>query len=151
MIKKLVRDGFIKKNGRTVELQKNAKTMLLKKISQKWNLINLLHCSNELVLSYLTELLTLNEILTNTGLSTATIYRAISDFKAIGIIQKKTDPQGNYRHGRTPERMRIDPSKTELVDLARILKTERESMYDPDAEIIYSEKEKTIKKVIREK
>ncbi len=146
-IKKLLQDGFIKKEGNVIELQKNAKTVLLKKISQKWNLENLLRDSNELVFSYLTELLTVNEIVTNTGLSTATIYRAISDFGAIGIIQKETDTQG-YHWRKIPERIHIDPSKTELIDFARILKTEREQMYEPNAEVIYIDKEKTIKKVM---
>ncbi len=151
VIKKLMQEGFIKKKGNTIELQENAKTILLKKISQKWNLVNLLHDSNELVFSYLTESLTVNEILTNTGLSTATIYRAISDLEAIGIIQKKIDTQGNHLWGKIPERIHIDPTKTELVDFARILKTERERMYEPDAEIIYSDKEKIVKKVTKGK
>ena len=45
-IKKLLQDGFIKKEGNVIELQENAKTVLLKKISQKWNLENLLRDSN---------------------------------------------------------------------------------------------------------
>ena len=151
VIKKLLQEGYIKKEGNVIELQDNVKTILLKKISQKWNLVNLLHDSNELVFSYLTESLTVNEILTNTGLSTATIYRAISDLEAIGIIQKETDTQDNHWWGKIPERIHIDPTKTELVDFARILKTERERMYEPDAEIIYSDKEKIVKKVTKGK
>lgn len=145
-IKKLLQDGFIKKEGNKIELQENAKTVLLRKISQKWNLVNLLHDSNEHVLSYLTESLTVNEIVTNTGLSTTTIYRTISDLEAIGIIQKEIDTQ-DYHWEKIPERIHIDPSKTELIDFARILKTEREKMYEPDAEVIYVDKEKIIKKV----
>ena len=151
VIKKLLQEGYIKKEGNVIELQDNAKTILLKKISQKWNLVNLLHDSNELVFSYLTESLTVNEILTNTGLSTATIYRAISDLEAIGIIQRETDTQGNHWGGKIPERIHIDSTKTELVDFARILKTERERMYEPDVEIIYSDKEKIVKKVTKGK
>ncbi len=148
--KKLLQDGFIKKEGNGIELQENAKTVLLKKISQTCNLENLLRDSNELVFSYLTESLTVNEIVTNTGLSTATIYRAISDLGAIGIIQKETDTKG-FHWGKIPERIHIDLSKTDLIDFAKILKTEREKMYEPDAEVIYIDKEKTLKKVTKGK
>lgn len=148
--KKLLQDGFIKKEGNGIELQENAKTVLLKKISQTWNLENLLRDSNELVFSYLTESLTVNEIVTNTGLSTATIYRVISDLGAIGIIQKETDTKG-FHWGKIPERIHIDLSKTDLIDFAKILKTEREKMYEPDAEVIYIDKEKTLKKVTKGK
>lgn len=148
--KKLLQDGFIKKEGNVIKLQENAKTTLLKKISQSWNLENLLRDSNELVFSYLTESLTVNEILTNTGLSTATIYRAISDLGAIGIIQKEIDTKG-FHWGKIPERIHIDSSKTDLIDFAKILKTEREKMYEPDADIIYKDKEKILKKVTKGK
>ena len=79
LVKKLVQDGFIKKEGNALSLQKNAKVALLKKIANTWNLERLLRNSNDLVFSYLTESLTVNEILTKTGLSTATVYRALSD------------------------------------------------------------------------
>lgn len=148
--KKLLQDGFVKKEGSVIELQENAKTILLKKISQTWNLENLLRDSNELVFSYLTESLTVNELLTKTGLSTATIYRAISDLGAIGAIQKETGAKGS-RLEKVPERIRIDPSKTDLTDFAKILKLEREKMYEPDAEVIYTDKEKTLKKVSKGK
>ena len=151
VIKKLIQEGFIKKEGNTIELQKNAKSILLKKISQKWNLINLLHGSNELVFSYLTEPLSINEILTNTGLSTTTIYRAISDLAVMGIIQKETSAQDSRWGEKISERICINPTKTELIIFAQILKMEREKMYEPDAEIIYSDKEKIIKKVVKGK
>ena len=151
VIKKLIQEGFIKKEGNTIELQKNTKAILLKKISQKWNLINLLHGSNELVFSHLAESLTVNEILTNTGLSTTTIYRAISDLAVMGIIQKETSAQDSRWGGKISERICINPTKTELIVFARILKIEREEMYEPDAEIIYSDKEKIVKKIIKGK
>lgn len=148
--KKLVQDGFIKKKGNIIELQENVKAILLKKISQRWNLENLLRDSNELVFSYLSESLTVNEILANTGLSTATIYRVISDLGAIGVIRKEIDTQ-EFHLGKVPERIHIDPSKTDLIDFAKILKIEREQMYEPDVEIIYIDKEKTLKKVTKGK
>ena len=146
IVKKLLQDGYIKKEGNSITLQENAKTVLIRKISQKWNLLNLLRDSNELVFSYLTESLTVNEIQNNTGLSTATIYRAISDLESIGIIQKEIDTQGSH-WGKIPDRIHIDSSKTELIDFARILKTEREKMYESDAEVIYVDKDKIVKKV----
>ena len=148
--KKLLQDGYIKKEGNLITLQENAKAALLRTISHTWNLENLLRDSNELVFSYLTEPLTVNEIVTNTGLSTATIYRAISDLSAIGIIHKEEDTK-EYHWGKAPERISIDPAKTDLIDFARILKTEREKLYEPDAEIIYTDKEKIVKKVAKGK
>ncbi len=150
VVKKLLQDGYIKKEGKTIALQESAKTILLKKISQKWNLVNLLRDSNELVFSYLIDPLTINEIVTNTGLSTSTVYRAISDLEAIGIIRKEIRRNENHT-GKTPERMHIDASKTELVDFARILRTERERFYESDAEVLYADKEKIVRKVTKGK
>jgi len=149
-VKKLLQDGFIKKDGNIINLQDNAKTALLKEVSQKWNLENLLRGANELVFSYLIESLTVNEIVTNTGLSTATIYRTISDLEAIGAIKKEPDTQ-DFHWGKAPERISIDKSKENLMNFARILKTEREKMYEPDAEIIYKDSTKILKKVGKRK
>lgn len=147
--KKLLQDGYIKKEGNLITLQENAKTALLYKISHTWNLENLLRDSNELVFSYLTESPTINEIVTSTGLSTATIYRAISDLSAIGAIRKEDAKEHHW--GRAPERISIDPAKADLMDFARILKTERERLYGLDAEIIYTDKEKIVKQVAKGK
>jgi len=149
-VKKLLQDGFIKKDGNKINLQDNAKTILLKSISQKWNLENLLRGANELVFSYLTESLTVNEIVANTGLSTATVYRGISDLESIGVVRKEPDTK-DYHMGKAPERISIDNSKEELMNFARILNTEREKMYEPDAEIIYKDSTKILKKVSKGK
>ena len=155
--KKLFQDGYIKKEGSFIKLQDNAKAVLLQKISHTWNLENLLRDSNELVFSYLTESLTVNEIVANTGLSTATIYRAISDLGAIGTIRRERggrrggDASREHHGGKAAERISIDPTKTDLMNFAIILKTEREKLHEPDAEIIYKDKEKTVKKVAKGK
>ena len=145
-IQKLVQDGFVKKEGNRITLQKNVKTFLLRTIAQNWNLEYLLLDSNELVLSCLTELLTVNEILARTGLSAATVHRAISDLKAIGVIEKKIDTK-EFSKGKGSKTLRIDPSETSLIVFASILKIEREKIGESNVEILFTDKEKTIKKI----
>lgn len=150
IIHKLVRAGLVKKEGKVIKLQENHKAILFRKISQKWNLINLFRDSNENVLSYLTEPITVNEIATNTGLSVSTVYRAISDLKSTGAIQITPDAQDNHNK-QTSELIRVNPSHTDLVIFAQILKLEREHRSVPDAEIIYMDNAKIIKKILKEK
>lgn len=149
-VKKLLQDGLIVKDGNIINLQKNAKTILLEDISKKWDLEKLLRGSNELVFSHLTEPITVNGIVSNTALSTATVYRAISDLESIGAIKKEFNAN-DVKGTSIPERSSIDDSKELLINLARILKTEREKMYEPDAEIIYKDENKTLKKVSKRK
>jgi len=149
-VKKLLQDGYIKKDGNTITLQDNIQTTSLKEVSKKWNLDSLLRGSNELVFSHLTEPFTVSEIVANTGLSTATIYRAISDFESIGAVKKEPDTK-NFVMGKIPDRISIDNSKEQLMDFAKILKAERERMYEPDAEIIYKDAETVLKKVDKRK
>lgn len=149
-VKKLLQDAFITKDGNVIRLQENAKTALLHEISKKWNLDQLLRGSNELVFSHLTEPVSVNDIVRNTGLSTATVYRAISDFEAIGAVKKEPYSKGDQTTN-LPDKISIDSSKEPLMNLARILKTEREKMYEPDAEIIYKDEEKILRKVSKQK
>lgn len=145
-IKKLLQDGFIIKNGNIIKLQDNIKSTLLRDISKKLDIERLLRGSNELVLAYLTEPITVNGIVKNTGLSSATVYRAISDFESIGAITKEPDTSNNQTP-RTANKISIDKSKEQLMVFAQILKTEREKMYEHDAEIIYKDESRILKKV----
>lgn len=145
-VKKLLQDGFIVKEGNIIKLQENAKTVLLIDIAKKLDLEKFLHGSNELVVSHLTEQLTVSDITRNTGLSTTTVYRAISDLESIGAIKKELNTK-DEQTSKIPDRFSIDNSKESLMDYARILKTEREKMYEPDAEIIYKDDTRILKKV----
>lgn len=148
--KKLLQDGYIEKEGNEINLQNNAKSALLLEISKKWDIEKLLHSSNELVFSYLTEPLTVNDIVKNTGLSLATVYRSISDLESLGVIKRE------ITHAVPPQKISadtfmIDKSKTSLFEYAIILKTEREKLYQQDAEIIYKDDTRIFKKISKQK
>lgn len=148
-IKKLHQDWLIKKDDSEIKLQENVKTALLLEITKKWDIERILRGSNELVFSYLTEPLTVNDIVKNTGLSLATVYRSISDLESIGVIKRESD--GNAQNRITFDRFMIDSSKTPLPEYAIILKTEREKLYQQDAEIIYKDETRALKKVLKQK
>jgi len=88
-IKNLTKNQYVEKNGTVISLQKNAKTSLFVEISKKLDIETLLHDSNELIFSLLSEPLTIDELLVISGLSPSTVYRSISDFGLIGVIKKR--------------------------------------------------------------
>jgi len=146
-VKKLVRENYVKKDGGMISLQNNAKAGLLLAISRKYDIEGLLHDSNEQILALLTEPLTINQICTSTGLSSRTVYRAISDFESIGIIDRRPDRDGGLEP-RTREKIRISPTHDDLITFAKILKTEQDSLHEPNASIIFKTKDLVLKKVL---
>lgn len=143
---RLIQSNYIKKEGGKITLQDNVKSGLLVKISRKWDIERLFHDSNELVFSILTEPFTVNEIASNTGLSPSTIYRIISDLESVGVIKKEPD-WSDIEKPRVPEKIQLDNSKEDLITFSKILKTEKEKLYEPDAEIIFKDSNKILKKV----
>lgn len=146
-VKKLVQENYVKKDGSMISLQNNAKTRLLLAISKKYDIERLLHDSNEQTLALLIEPLTINQICTNTGFSSRTVYRTISDFESIGIIDKGSDWNGGLKLG-TREKIRISPTHDDLITFAKILKTEQDSPYEPNASIIFKTRDLVLKKVL---
>jgi len=146
-VKKLAQENYVKKDGGMISLQNNAKAGLLLAISRKYDIEVLLHDSNEQILALLTEPLTINQICTGTGLSSRTVYRAISDFKSMGIIDKGPDRDGGPK-SRTREKIRISPAHDDLITFAKILKTEQDSLHEPNASIIFKTKDLVLKKVL---
>jgi len=144
-IKNLTKNEYIEKNGTVISLQKNAKTSLFIEISKKLDIGKLLHDSNELIFSLLSEPLTIDELLVISGLSPSTVYRSISDFESIGVIKKERVL--NDVKKLSTEKIQIDDSKTDLETFSKIIKTDLEKLHEPLADVIYKDKTCVFKKV----
>ena len=144
-VKRLTQEGYIKRDANQIVLQDNAKTALLQNISARQAIGPLFRRSNELIFSHLAEPATINWIVKDTGLSAATVYKAITDLQAIGAITK--DAGSSNDSSWTADKFSINPSKESLVLFAKILKIERERVYEYGTEIIYRDDKRIIKKV----
>ncbi|PIN84517.1 MAG: hypothetical protein COV65_00680, partial [Nitrosopumilales archaeon CG11_big_fil_rev_8_21_14_0_20_33_24] len=131
--------GFLQKTGNSLKLLDGVKPMMVKEISTRFDIEKILKDSNELVFSYLTEPTTINDIVRITGLSTSTVYRTISDFESIGILSRNADT------------VSLNNSDEKILLLSQVLKTERENMYEPNAEIIFRDATKILKSVTKGK
>ena len=138
-LKDLIQQGYLQKEESTVRFQDNAKPTTIRNLIKKYNIEKILRGANEIIFSYLTEPISMNEIISKTDLSISTVYRAVSDFESIGAITKEND------------KILVNKSDDQLVLLSGILKTERDNMYEPNAEILYQDTSKVLKKVIRGK
>jgi predicted transcriptional regulator len=131
--------GYVKKEESQVKLQETTKAILLRDLAKKFDISKLLHESNELVLSCLTEPLTLTQLESQTGLSRTTIYRTISELESIGAIEKDADL------------FSLNKSDERLLLFAKLLQTEIGQKYQgPNIEIIYNDANVVIKKVAKE-
>ena len=146
-IKKLIQENYIKKNGNTITLQDNAKARLLQSISRRLDIQRLLRDSNEQLFVLVTEPITINQLCTKTGLSFSTVYKAISDFKSIGVLARKPDLDDSLK-SRVSDKVQLSSKDTDLVTFARILKTEQEGLYESDAEIIFKNNDIVLKKIL---
>ncbi len=146
-IKNLIQENYIKKNDGIISLQDNAKSKLLLSLSRKLDIERLFHDSNEQLFPLLTEPFTVNQLCINTGFSSSTVYRAISDFESIGVLTKEFDWDDALK-SRIPDKIQISSTNKELVTFAKILKTEQESLYEPNAQVIFKNGAITLKKVL---
>ena len=146
-IKKLTQENYIKKNGNTITLQDNAKARLLQSISRRLDIQRLLRDSNEQLFVLVTEPITINQLCINTGLSFSTVYKAISDFKSIGVLARKPALDDSLK-SRVSDKVQLSSKDTDLVTFARILKTEQDSRYESDAEIIFKNDSIILKKIL---
>ena len=144
-VKRLTQKGYLKREASQIVLQDNAKTALLQSISARQDIGPLFRRSNELIFSHLAELTTVGQIVKDTGLSAATVYKAITDLQAVGAIKK--DAGSSNDSSRTADRFSANPSGESLVLFAKILKIERERTHEYGAEIIYRDDKRTIRKV----
>jgi len=123
-IKKLSVQGYILKKGKIVELQKSDKILLLSKLSKKTDIEKILRESNEIILSYLTEPITINNLILRTRLSKATVYRTLSDLESIEGFKKQESlsvKDGKKEHDVI---VSIEPMTT-FYDFAKLLHHDR--------------------------
>lgn len=138
-LKDLIQFGYVVKEGKTVKLKDDLKPATIRELAKKINIEKILRGANETIFSYLTEPISTNEIILKTEVSQSTVYRAISDFESVGAIT------------RTSDKISVNKSNEQLVLLANSLKIERENLYEPNAEIIFRDSAKVLKKVQRHK
>ncbi len=135
IIKNLVEEGYIEKEGAIIKLKETSKATLFRDITQIVDVEKLLRESNEIILSNIDENTTIDQLVKKSGLSKATTYRAISDLQSIGAILKNEDV------------VNIDKSKEQLVLFTKLLKTEKEKKYeDGSTEIIYNNNSTILRK-----
>ena len=139
-LKELNQAGILQKKDNKVKFLDGLKPNIIRELSKNYSLEKILRGSNEVVFSYLIEPISINEISLKTGLSQSTVYRSISDLESIGSIVKHGG--GLYQ---------VKESEGTLVMLANVFKNERINTYEEDAEIIYRDDYKILKKVIQGK
>lgn len=136
LIKDLTEQGYVLKQDNLVKFQEGAKSIIFQDIAKKLDIEKLLHESNEIVISYLTEPIAVNALENISGLSHATVYRAISDLESIGAIEKENDI------------LSLNQSDEKLILFAKTLKTEREKAgTEGNVEILYNDAARILKKV----
>ena len=135
-IKDLENQEYIEKANSKVFLKQNAKSILLRDLSRRYNIEKVLHNSNELVFYNLMEPKKIQDIQKSTALSRSTIERVLSELFSIGVVSRVQD------------KIMLNLGDQKLKLFAQLLKTEIEKKtIEPYAEIIYSDSNKTIKKV----
>ena len=127
VVRGLADQDYVEKSGTAVRLKKTPKTTLFRDILKITDVEKLLAGSNEVVFSQLAGPSTIPELTGKTGLSKATVYRAVSDLQSIGAITRSGD------------HIKANGSHESLVTFAKLLGIEREERYeDGGAEIIYN-------------
>lgn len=88
-VRSLKERGYLEKKGSTVSIQQSAKALQLLEVAKKIDIEKILRESNEIILSYLIEPQTINNLILRSKLSRATVYRAISDFEGVEGFKKQ--------------------------------------------------------------
>ena len=137
-LNKLENLGYITIHKDVIKLSETTKSILLRDVSQKFDIMNILINSTEIIFSNLVESKTISDLEQLTGLSNATIHRAISNLQSIGVLQKERD---TYKI--------IINDKLQLF--AATLKTENTSTSESTVDIIFQNDSIVLKKIIKNK
>ena len=137
-LNKLENLGYITIHKDVIKLSETTKSILLRDVSQKFDIMNILKDSTEIIFSNLVEPKTISDLEQLTGLSNATIHRAISNLQSIGVLQKERD---TYKI--------IINDKLQLF--AATLKTENTSTSESTVDIIFQNDSIVLKKIIKNK
>ena len=135
LVKELMRQDYIEKTDSVLTLKQNPKTILFKDVASKFDVVKLLHDSNEFVLKNLVEPKTIDEIQESTRLSLRTVQRAVSELESIGAIKREENKIGINR-GYEP-----------LYLFVENLRREDNKRVEPYAEVIYQDHLRILKKI----
>ena len=87
-IRTLKEQNYVVFENQQIRLREDWKARSLQNLANDIDIEKILFESNEDIISYLTEPISINEIVEQSEHSRATVYRAIKDFKSAGIIRK---------------------------------------------------------------
>jgi predicted transcriptional regulator len=90
IVRNLIKNEYCRREGRKISLSKNAKTVLFKSLSEKYNPIQLLGGTREdVLLALLTGPLRIPELQRRTGLAQSTLYQALRILSSLGAVRKE--------------------------------------------------------------
>jgi len=112
-IRTLREQNYVVFENQQIRLKRDWKTKFLQELSEDINIEKILLESNEEIISYLTEPASITYIVEKSRISRATVYRAISDFKELGIVKKVS------------KGFELVHDNNALIDFAKWLKFER--------------------------
>ena len=112
-IRTLREQNYVVFENQQIRLKRDWKVKFLQELSEYINIEKILFESNEEIISYLTEPVSINYIVDKSRISRATVYRSISDFKELGIVKK------------VPKGFELVHENNALIDFAKWLKFER--------------------------
>ena len=125
IVKELIRKGYCEKFERRVGLASNAKTVLLRKLADRYDLATLLGGSSEELLVALPKAADVVELQRRTGLAQSTVYQALGKLIATGAVQRRDD-------------IRILADDSDLRAFSELLAREREAAgIEPHAVLIH--------------
>ncbi len=139
ILKELTDSDYVELVNGQVRLKLNAKAALLRKVSEKFNITELLRDSNENVIVALIDPKSLQNLINETGLSYRTVYRSLESLLSIGAVVQHN---GSYTL--------TDDSGLRLF--VNLLKEEAEKGYaEPYATVLYKDALRILKRVPIEK
>jgi predicted transcriptional regulator len=128
IVRNLIKNEYCRREGRKISLSRNAKTVLFKSLSEKYNPIQLLGGAREKVLlALLTGPLEIHELHRRTGLAQSTLYQALRILSSLGAVRKE-----NQKYS-----LADDSDLKSFLQLLRIEKTMRD--VEPYATVLYSD------------
>lgn len=115
-IRSLRQKDYVVLEASQIHLRKDWKARLLNELAEDVDIEKILLESNEEIISFLIRPICIDSIVEQTHCSRSTVYRAIKDFKSIGIIKKVSNC------------FELNEENQAVIDFAKWLAGERESL-----------------------
>ena len=119
-IQELAAAGYVHDAGATLSIGDSPRAILLREVAEKCNIGIVLRGSNETVLSHVWPASTPAAVAEKSGLSLATVYKAVAELAACGAVR------------RSGTALSINENVPSLARFAEMLQVEREAGYDND-------------------